>query len=163
MNIVVVGARSLLRAGLISLLSRLGFESIEEALDVKHVIASVRTQPFAKLIIYLLGDSENAISPAKEIRDWDPTAKIVFVGQDLDLEIMSACFAAGASGYLLRTISGDALRESILLVESGEKVFPSELVSKFPVLSSKLINQDPNNSEGSRSGFSHRSTRYSAA
>jgi two-component system, NarL family, nitrate/nitrite response regulator NarL len=65
------------------------------------------------------------------------TAKIICLAPEFDFDVMSACFAAGASGYLLESISRDALRESLRLVDAGEKVFPSELAMQFPALTSR--------------------------
>jgi two-component system nitrate/nitrite response regulator NarL len=120
-------------------LRTIGFESIEEADDIKHLRGRSRAKPSADmLIVCLVLALENVISPVGEIRAWEPTARIVLVVPKLDLDIMTACFAEGACGYLLETISRDGLRGSLKLVTSGEKVFPSELASLFPMLTAKF-------------------------
>src|SRR6516162_6796247 len=43
--------------------------------------------------------------------------------------ILSACFAAGASGVLVENMSREGLKHSLRLVAAGEKVFPSELAT----------------------------------
>jgi two-component system nitrate/nitrite response regulator NarL len=155
--ITVIGSRSLLRAGLVSLLSAIGFESIEEADDIKYLRDHINAKPSSDmLIVCLVRGVEEIRAAVAEIRAREQTARIVFVVPKLDLDIMSACFAAGASGYLLETISRDALRESLKLVSAGEKVFPSELASLFPLLASKFGTPEINNSAPLASDLSRR-------
>jgi two-component system nitrate/nitrite response regulator NarL len=160
-GITVVGSRSVLRAGLVSLLSSIGFESIEEADDVKHLKGSINGKISPEvLIICLFRDRgvEDTIRAVGELRLWAPTCRIVVVVAKLDVDVMSRCFVEGACGYLLERISSDALRESLNLVNAGEKVFPSELASLFHVLAPKFGNQETSNSETSSSELSPRET-----
>ena len=138
-TVTVIGPRSLFRAGLVSLLSTIGFESIGEADDIKHLRGRTTAKPSPDMLIAcLLRNAADIMSALGEIKAWEPTARIVFVVPKLDLEILSGCFAAGACGYLLESISRDALRESLKLVNAGEKVFPSELAALFPMLTFKF-------------------------
>ena len=142
-RITVIGSRSLLRSGLVSLLSTIGFESIDEADDIKHLGVSLHTKPAADMLIVCLVQAfEEMIGTIGGIKDWEASARIVFVVPALDVDAMSWCFAEGAYGYLIDSISGDALRESLKLVRAGEKVFPSELASLFPILTSRTSNQE---------------------
>ena len=134
--VTVIGSRSLFRAGLVSLLSTIGFEPIGEADDIKQ-LKQCTHPPGDTLIVGLARGIGDMVEAAGEIKAWSANVKIVFLVAELDLEMMSACFAAGASGYLLESISRDALRESLKLVNAGEKVFPSELAALFPALTSK--------------------------
>lgn len=54
---------------------------------------------------------------------------VVVLGDLMSMDHLKAAMKAGASGYLLRSISAAALRHSLGLAISGEKVLPSELVS----------------------------------
>jgi two-component system, NarL family, nitrate/nitrite response regulator NarL len=146
MNITVLGSRSLLRAGLVSLLSTIGFESIEDADDINHLRSRTGIEPRSDMLILCLVRSAEDVTPAeREISAWEPTARIVFVVPKFDLDIMIECFAVGGCAYLLETISRDALRESLMLVRAGEKVFPSELASLIPTLMSKLGSPETHN------------------
>jgi two-component system nitrate/nitrite response regulator NarL len=158
-GIAVVGSRSVLRAGLVSLLNTIGFQSIAEADDVKHLKSSISGKMSPEtLIVCLFRDRgvEDIIRAVGELRLWAPTCRIVVVVPKLDINIMGRCFAEGACGYLLERISRDALRESLSLVNAGEKVFPSELASLFPVLTSRFGNQDTVNPEAEASDLSPR-------
>lgn len=158
-GITVIGSRSLLRTGLVSLLSTIGFQSIEEADDVREL----RGRSSAKLssdmlIVWLVRGVENVVGAVGEMRVWWPAARIVLVVPKLDIDVMSECFAAGTCGYLLESISRDALRESLKLVNAGEKVFPSELASLFPLFTSKSGSPETNNWTPSEADLSQRET-----
>ena len=138
-TVTVLGSRSLFRAGLVSLLRSIGFKSIQEADDVQHLRSFIDAQPLSDLLIVgLVQGIKDVIDAVSEIRALVPTAKVVLVAAELDLDVLRGCFAAGTSGYVLEGISSDALRESLKLVNAGEKVFPSELAALFSVLMSKI-------------------------
>jgi two-component system nitrate/nitrite response regulator NarL len=159
-GITVIGPRSFLRAGLVSLLSTIEFEPIEEADDFRDLRDRIGAKPSSDaLIVCLVRGIEEITSAVTDIRAWGPTARIVFVVAKLDLDIVNACFVGGAYGYLLETISPDALRASLKLVIAGEKVFPSELASLFPVLVSKFRSPEPSNSVLPECDLSRRETQ----
>jgi two-component system nitrate/nitrite response regulator NarL len=136
-SVTVIGSRTLFRAGLVDLLRAIGFNPIDEVDDIEQLKQRIgETPPDDILVISLVRGVEDVTSAIAEVRTWIPAAKIVCLVPEFDLDAMRRCFAAGASGYLLESISRDALRESLRLVDAGEKVFPSELASQFPVLSS---------------------------
>jgi two-component system, NarL family, nitrate/nitrite response regulator NarL len=124
--------QSLVRAGLVSLLKSLGFEHVDEAATLDELIASSHSDSSSSLDILLVSLSSGAADISnlmEEIRTWAPVVKVVFLSPNLDIELLSESFAAGASGYLLENLSGEALQTSLTLVSAGEKVFPSELAS----------------------------------
>ena len=138
-RIVVIGSRSLLRSGLVSLLDMIGFKPIEEADELDAIKDRMDTRALADtIIVYLTRGSGDVVRSLDELKDWAPAAKVVLLAPKLDVELLSASFASGAFGYLLESISRDALAESLRLVDAGEKVFPSELASFFPVLTANL-------------------------
>jgi two-component system nitrate/nitrite response regulator NarL len=143
-SVTVLGARSLFRAGLVDLLSSIGFSPIEEADDSSQLRARLgASPPDHMLIIALARGADAAAATVREIRSWLPIARIVCLVPEFDLDSMRGCFAAGASGYLLESISRDALRESLRLVGAGEKVFPSELAVQFPALAARPLHAEP--------------------
>ena len=127
-----------MRAGVVSLLKTLGFEPIEETDVLKELPKPSGDAPCQRIIINLLTPEEQIATAVIEFMARASNAKLVFVAPKLDIGIMSVCFAAGADGYLLQNISREGLRESLKLVEAGEKVFPSELATLFPTLMNSL-------------------------
>jgi two-component system nitrate/nitrite response regulator NarL len=138
-SVTVIGARSLFRAGLVDLLSAIGFNPIEEADDPGELRRGFgeASPPRDMLIIALARGAEGVAAAVHELKIWHAGAKVVCLAPEFDLDEMRACFAAGACGYVLESISRDALRESLRLVAAGEKVFPSQLAVQFPALAAR--------------------------
>ena len=158
MTIIALGTGSLLRAGLVSHLRAIGFEKIEEADDIQHLKDHIGAKPPLDMVVVILARGvENSISATAGIRAWAPTARIVLVVPTIDIDVMIECFALGASGYLLETISTDGLRQSLKLVTAGEKVFPSEIAPMLAMLTAKSGKAEPRNL-ASPSGLSRRET-----
>ena len=156
-SVTVLGARSLFRAGLVDLLSAIGFDPIEEADDISQLRRRLGEAPPQNMLITALARGAGCATGAvRDIKAWLPNAKVVCLVPDFDVDEMRGCFAAGASGYVLESISRDALRESLRLVDAGEKVFPSELALQFPVLAAR---PEPSDAASSASAEADLSTR----
>lgn len=135
-SVTVLGVRSLFRAGLVDLLTAIGFDPIQEADDIEQLKSRLGEAPPRNLLITALArGSAGAARSVEAVKAWMASAQIVCLVPEFDLDEMRACFAAGASGYVLESLTRDALRESLRLVAAGEKVFPSELALQFPLLS----------------------------
>jgi two-component system nitrate/nitrite response regulator NarL len=127
-SVTVLGARSLFRAALVDLLGGLGFAPIEQADHTGELMRLAGEAQDADRVITALARGAGEITrTVQEVRSFLPSAKIVCLVPAFDLDEMRDCFAAGASGYVLESISREALSESLRLVDVGEKVFPSEL------------------------------------
>ena len=128
--VAVIASQSLVRAGLSSLLKSMGFSKVDEAatLDGLRQCTSGDIVPEVALA-HLSSSAISAPDLMEAIKAWAPTTKVVFIAPHLDINLLSECFACGASGYLLEDLSPHALQMSLTLVASGEKVFPSGLAS----------------------------------
>ena len=138
-TMTVVASSSLLRAGVVSLLRSLGFQPIEEMDALKELQEPSDHASPERIVVHLLTPEEQIAATVAKFMARASNAKLVFVAPILDIEIMSVCFAAGADGYLLQNISREGLRESLKLVEAGEKVFPTELATVFPKLMNNCL------------------------
>jgi two-component system nitrate/nitrite response regulator NarL len=137
-NIAVIGAQSIFRAGLASLLAAIGFKALQEADDIKQLKMRLTAQALLDILITrATRDPEDIRNLLQEVSSWRPNVKVIVLAGEIDLRLMQQCFAEGASGYLLETISPEALRNSLHLVKSGEKVFPSQLASLLPLIASQ--------------------------
>jgi two-component system, NarL family, nitrate/nitrite response regulator NarL len=127
-RLCVIDPSTLSRAGLVSLLRAMEFGNVDEAASVAELeqAGDARPSPDVVLVDLSFGAGDVAQTMA-EIGAWAPHCKVVFLAQELDIALLGACFAAGASGYLLKDISRDALQGTLRLVAAGEKVFPSAL------------------------------------
>jgi len=138
-SLAVFAPSPLFRAGLAALVGSLGFDPVEEAADLRDLARRDRDAAPPELVLIALpkGHSDPGAS-MQQIRAWSPQTKVVFIAPSLDPQTLSACFAAGASGYLLETMSREGLRHSLRLVSAGERVFPSELASLLTSASARM-------------------------
>ena len=136
-HVALLGTRSLLRSGLVSLLGSLGFERVDEAATLDALIAQTHGDIRPDIVLINVSNGVDAARLVFDIRSWAPEAKVVFLFSDLDVRTLVGCFSAGASGYLLESLSGEALQKSLTLISAGEKVFPSELAGVISDLAGK--------------------------
>ena len=78
---------------------------------------------------------------------------VVVLSDAMSITQLKAAMKAGARGYLLRDITPDALKQSLLLVMLGEKVLPTDLVS---ILVDGCELRIPNNGEAIAADLSPR-------
>jgi two-component system nitrate/nitrite response regulator NarL len=129
-SLAVLAPSPLFRAGLAALAVTMGFEPVEEAAGVKEIRNRGRESRRPELILIALPhENSESAEMMQEISAWAPDAKVVFIAPALDALVLSACFAAGASGVLVENMSREGLKHSLRLVAAGEKVFPSELAT----------------------------------
>jgi|WetSurMetagenome_2_1015567.scaffolds.fasta_scaffold19466_5 two-component system, NarL family, nitrate/nitrite response regulator NarL len=129
-SLAVFDLSPLFRAGLAALASTMGFDPVEQAADLDDLIR--RDDDAMRPDLMLIGLPQDlADLPAlmEGIRVWAPDTRVVVIAPSLDATALGACFAAGASGYLIESISREGLKHSLGLVNAGENVFPSELAS----------------------------------
>jgi two-component system, NarL family, nitrate/nitrite response regulator NarL len=138
-SLAVLAPSPLLRAGLAALLSTMGFEPVEEAADLNELKRRATDVRRPEILLISLPERDEGPAPLiQEIKAWAPHAKVVLLAPELDMPALSACFGAGAAGYLLEDISRDGLQHSLRLVSAGENVFPSDLASALSLSTSKL-------------------------
>lgn len=134
-EVAVIDSNNLVRGGLVSLLSAMGFSRVEEAASINELTQPAAGRAAPEIVLSdLPGGIGEAADAIRRIGAWAPEAKVVFLANDLDIELLSACYAAGAFGFLMKNISREALLESLRLVGAGEKVFPSRLAALLPGL-----------------------------
>ena len=138
-SLAVLAPNLLLRAWLAALLRTMGFDRVEEATDLEDLKRRANDVRHPEiLLISLLQRDLGLDALIQEIKAWAPHAKVVFLAPALDMPALSACFAAGADGYLLEDISRDGLQHSLSLVSAGEKVFPSVFATVLSTAASKV-------------------------
>ena len=65
----------------------------------------------------------------RALREAFPTARIVVLADDLSVDVLRAAMGGGADGFLIKSVSPEALIQSLQLVMLGEKVFPTNLAA----------------------------------
>ncbi|MGE0669240.1 MAG: LuxR C-terminal-related transcriptional regulator [Sphingomonadales bacterium] len=131
-HIWVVDKSKLFREGLKMLLKDSPFEVTCEVANMAMLEDNVDCWDKPALILVAL---QTALSPGSEeeivlnrICHVSGDAPVVVLSDAMSISQLKAAMKAGASGYLLRDITPDALKQSLLLVMLGEKVLPTDLV-----------------------------------
>ncbi len=129
-DILVVEPDRLMRDGVKSLLDGPEFRVVAEASSVDEATALLDGGLRPALALLAFDGSVAEIATVKSFHDAHPDLRlVVLAGSNHDVVDLAGCFEAGADAYLLKTISADALKQSMALVLLGEKVFPTRLAA----------------------------------
>jgi len=97
------------------------YSSVEEATGSDSKLAS------ADIVVLGTVAGRSIEDSIKSLKAIAPLKPVVVLIDRFSLDSLGAAFEAGAVGYLIKSISQEALFESIMLVILGEKVFPAQL------------------------------------
>ncbi len=131
-RILVVDDHTLFRRGLIALLSREPhFEVVGDAADAGE--AQRRAQELQPDLILLDNHlpGVRGVDALPALREVAPKARVLMLTVSEDEQDLGTALKAGAAGYLLKTIEGDALATAIARVMRGESVVAPEMTSKL--------------------------------
>ncbi|HMN77338.1 MAG TPA: response regulator [Burkholderiaceae bacterium] len=131
-RIVVVDDHTLFRRGLTALLSREPqFQVVGDAADAGEALRRVTDlQPDLVLLDNHL-PGVNGVDVLPALREAAPAVRVLMLTVSEDERDLSAALRAGACGYLLKTIEGDALAQSIRRAMGGENVIAAEMTGKL--------------------------------
>ncbi len=125
---LLFGRNKLFREGLKSLLKGSQFEVVGEADDVSMFEIDPDLEP-GLILIDLSSNPSHIVDDLNHLGSVLPDSPVVILNDNLCSNTLASCLAAGASGYLMKDISLDALLISLQLVVLGEKVFPTHLAA----------------------------------
>lgn len=123
----IIDHHPLLRSGLKSQLEESSFRVLAEGGSLLETLNQEKPGEVPDLVIL---DLDAGIETISEIKRLHPQTNVIVMACHAEIQTLSRAFAAGADGYLLKSISPKALVESCKLAVLGEKVFPS-LVTNF--------------------------------
>ena len=131
-GVLVVDDHSLFRRGLTALLSRdVRFQVLGDAGDAGEALRRAKElQPDVILLDNHL-PGVNGVDALPALREAAPRARVLMLTVSDDENDLGAALRNGASGYLLKTIEGDALSDAILRAVAGESVIAREMTGKL--------------------------------
>ncbi|MDE2605311.1 MAG: response regulator [Burkholderiales bacterium] len=131
-RLLVVDDHTLFRRGLVALLAaEPGLQVVGEAGDAAEAVRKAQAlRPDLVLLDNHLPGA-TGIQALAELKEASPGTKIVLLTVSEDEHDLQAALRAGANGYLLKTIEGDALAPAIQRVMRGEPVISPELLGKL--------------------------------
>jgi len=131
-RVLVVDDHTLFRRGLTALLSRdARVQVVVDAADAGE--AQRRAQELQPDLILLDNHlpGVRGVDAVAALQEAVPQARIVMLTVSEDEADMAAALRAGAAGYLLKTIEGDALIQAIVRAVSGDSVIATEMTGKM--------------------------------
>lgn len=131
-RILVVDDHTLFRRGLSALLARdPKLLIVGDAGDAGEAIRRAQElQPDVVLLDNHL-PGVNGVDAIGSLSEAAPRARIIMLTVSEDERDLSAALRAGASGYLLKTIEGDALGDALRRAMLGENVVAAEMTGKL--------------------------------
>jgi two-component system, NarL family, nitrate/nitrite response regulator NarL len=131
-RLMVVDDHTLFRRGLVALLaSDASMRVIGEASDAGEAVRKAASlQPDLILLDNHL-PGVTGIQALSGLKEAAPRARIILLTVSEDEQDLQAALRGGAHGYLLKTIEGDLLAQSIHRAMRGEPVISSELTGKL--------------------------------
>jgi two-component system nitrate/nitrite response regulator NarL len=126
--VALVEKNQLFREGLRVLLER-NFTSVIEAADADEALVCTDAVRAGKIDILILSGhgAIDSIGRLDEIRRHFSKSKIVVLAEQEAPTALAAAMNAGIDGYLSKDTSSDALVQSLILVNLGEKMLPADL------------------------------------
>ena len=124
---ILIEPNRLFRQGLKHLLAGTCFEVGAEFNTVELALDAGDTGAAPDLVIS--GQPVKDEADLRILREVFPTARIVVLADDLSVDVLRAAMGGGADGFLIKSVSPEALIQSLQLVLLGEKVFPTNLAS----------------------------------
>jgi two-component system nitrate/nitrite response regulator NarL len=124
---LLIESNRLFRQGLKHLLAGTSFEVSAELNTVELALQAGDTGAMPDLVIS--GQPVTDEAELRALRELFPTARIVVLADDLSVEVLRAAMGGGADGFLIKSVSPEALIQSLQLVMLGEKVFPTNLAA----------------------------------
>lgn len=126
----MIDAHPLMRAGLKAQLDGKGFKIVAEGGSLSEVFEK-SADGLPQLIVV---DMNLGLAVLGDVKSSQPDARVVVLAEHAELSHLVDAFSAGADGYLLKSISTNALVESLRLVVMGEKVFPGVVTNYLSML-----------------------------
>ncbi|WP_207461646.1 response regulator transcription factor [Azospirillum sp. SYSU D00513] len=139
MNVFLIEPNQLSREGLRQILSGCDITMVGEAANAGTagpVIGGMDLRPDLILIEPL-----SMAEDVRALRALSPQSRIVVLASDLCIRSLSSALAEGVHGYLTKSISSEALIQSLQLVMMGETVFPTNLADIF--ISGRMLQPRP--------------------
>lgn len=130
-KILIVDDHEVVREGLRSLLSRQkGLVVVGEAGSAAAAVETARRSPPDVAIMDVRLPDGSGIEACREIRTERPETRVIMLTSYPDEQAVFASIVAGASGYLLKEVRGQALVEAIETVARGASLLDPAVTEK---------------------------------
>lgn len=132
MNIIIADDHDLVREALATLIVRDDEEAgVFQADSLPPVLELIDTQPKVDVLlldVHMPGMSD--LSVIQTITREHPGLPVVMMSGSIDKTIINQCYAYGASGFIPKTMNGNALVSVLKMVISGVKYVPDMMLQE---------------------------------
>lgn len=122
-----IDPNQLFREGLRQLLRDSRFKITGQATSLPDGLKQIAEDVPSMVVIDVNGNGGTLSTLMDGLGDMTPTPRVVVLTQTFCLNSLTAALCEGVDGYLLKSMSPDAFEQSLNLVMTGEKVFPTDL------------------------------------
>ena len=132
LSVLVVDDHPLMREGVRSILkARPGFEVVGEADNGVHAVEQARLlRPDVVLMDIEMPDMDG-LTAMRAIKAELPGTSVIMFTSFHNTTYLREAITSGASGFLLKGVEPDVLRESVVLVRSGESLLDTKLLAQM--------------------------------
>lgn len=148
--VYLVAKDCLLKEGVKSLLDGAEFSISAESEAVDGLPAIETAVPMSGMIVNIDSSLGNLTERVHQIRTRYPDNRIVIIGARREIPAVTEAFAAGLDGYILKDISAAGLVGSLRLVMTGEKVYPTSVLSFLRPAPEAMPANDENRDDGAK-------------
>jgi DNA-binding NarL/FixJ family response regulator len=130
-RVLIADDQTLFRAGLARLLSEdARLEIVGQAVDGQDAVKLAAKLKPDVVLMDLKMPGTDGIEATRQITEADPTIKVLILTTfETDSNVIQA-LKAGASGYVLKDSSADAIASSVVAVTSGERVMAGAVANR---------------------------------
>ena len=130
-RVLIADDQTLFRAGLARLLSEdPRLEVVGQALEGQDAVAQAAKLKPDVVLMDLKMPGVDGIEATRQITEADPNIKVLILTTfETDSNVIQA-LKAGASGYVLKDSSADAIASSVVAITSGERVMASAVANR---------------------------------
>lgn len=129
-GIILIDHSRLFREGLRRLFDATPFTVLMEARSLSDLLPSLQDagDNDAFVLVEWLPDQPNFLAEIEQLRRHG-SLRVIALSDQMDSEALISALRAGVQAFLLRDMSPEALIQSLMLVKTGEVVFPTELAA----------------------------------
>jgi len=132
LRVLLVDDHAVVRSGLRLLVEHAGrFQVVAEAGDARTAIFEARAQQPDVIILDVTLPGESGIEAAPKLLQEAPAAKIVILSMQDDPRYVSAAFAVGARGYVLKEAADSELMQALETAIAGGQYVNPELGARL--------------------------------
>tara|TARA_R110000787_G_scaffold211281_3_gene321123 strand:+ start:68841 stop:69557 length:717 start_codon:yes stop_codon:yes gene_type:complete len=122
-----IDPNQLFREGLRQLLRDSHFNMAGQATSLPEGLRQIANDVPSMVVIDFNGNGETLSAFMDGLDDVKPKPRVVVLTEEFCLNSLTAALCEGVDGYLLKSMSPGAFEQSLNLVMTGEKVFPTDL------------------------------------